>query len=67
MLDGSFISIPEVAKALGISRISAYRYAETGTIPSIKLGSRRLVPAVFVENLAAKAFAAESPATSEGA
>ena len=37
-------TVGEVAKLLGIGRISAYRAAERGDIPSIRLGRRIVVP-----------------------
>jgi excisionase family DNA binding protein len=65
MLANSFLSIPEVADILGISCITAYRHAEAGMIPSVKIGSRRLVPRVFLTNLEAKALGTASPAIEE--
>jgi excisionase family DNA binding protein len=38
------MSIPEAAKALGISRNHAYMLAAKGEIPTIKLGNRFVVP-----------------------
>lgn len=35
---------PEAAELLGISKASAYRAAEEGTIPTLKVGRRLLVP-----------------------
>jgi excisionase family DNA binding protein len=39
------IPIPEVIERLGIGRTSVYAALRDGTLPSIKLGRRRLVPA----------------------
>ena len=36
-------SIPAAAKALGISRASAYRYADAGHLPIVTFGRRRYV------------------------
>ena len=66
MLGATFFSIPEIAKALGISRITAYRHAAAGTIPSVKIGARRLVPASYLQSLEAKAQAAASPNKATG-
>jgi excisionase family DNA binding protein len=63
MLANSFLSIQETAKALGISRISAYRHVEAGTIPSVRVGSRRLVPASYLSTLENEAFATLSKAS----
>lgn len=35
---------PDAARVLGISRNSAYRAAAEGTIPTLKFGSRMVVP-----------------------
>jgi excisionase family DNA binding protein len=51
-----FLSPAEVAKVLGVSSISVYRWTETGTLPSVKLGSRRLIPSEVVDSLVATAF-----------
>jgi excisionase family DNA binding protein len=42
---------PEAAKALGISRTTAYKFAKDGTLPTIKLGSRILVPIAALNKL----------------
>ena len=35
---------PEAANALGVSRTTIYKLAKDGSLPTIKLGSRVLVP-----------------------
>ncbi|MFC1984725.1 helix-turn-helix domain-containing protein [Chloroflexota bacterium] len=37
------MTVEEAGKALGISRATAYMLANTGFIPAIRLGERRLV------------------------
>jgi excisionase family DNA binding protein len=37
-------TVPEVARMLGICRVTAYARAKDGTIPTIRLGHRVLVP-----------------------
>ena len=37
------LSIPEAARVLGIGRITAYRMAQSGSLPVLKCGERRLV------------------------
>lgn len=41
--------LPEVATRLGVSRTSAYRWAKDGTLPTIRLGRRLLVPRAALE------------------
>lgn len=38
------ITVPEAARVLGIGRDAAYRAAERGEIPTLKLGRRIMVP-----------------------
>jgi excisionase family DNA binding protein len=38
------MTIPEVARLLGISRSAAYRAVARGEIPTIRIGRRLLVP-----------------------
>jgi excisionase family DNA binding protein len=45
------ITIPEVAKLLGIGRNQAYEAARRGEIPVIKIGKRMLVPLVALERM----------------
>lgn len=44
-------TIDEVAEILGIGRSSAYQAAQTGEIPTIKVGRRLLVPKVALEHM----------------
>jgi len=54
-LDRLTYSIEEVSRILGISRSHAYKAVETGEIPSIVIGHRKLVSkAVLDEILSAK-------------
>jgi excisionase family DNA binding protein len=45
------MDLTEVAKVLGCSRTSAYRWAKNGTLPAIRLGRRVVVPKAAVEAL----------------
>ena len=44
-------SVAEVAEALGLSRTTVDRRIADGSIPSLKLGHRRLIPADAFEDL----------------
>ena len=46
-------TIDEVAEILGIGCSSAYQAAQTGEIPTIKVGRRLLVPKVALEHMLA--------------
>lgn len=47
------VSIPEAGEILGISRMTAYKLARSGEMPTIKLGHRKLVPLSWVNQLLA--------------
>jgi excisionase family DNA binding protein len=59
-MSSKLISIADAAQRLGVSRITGYRWAEAGSLPSIKLGARRLVPEEAIERLVAQALAGEA-------
>ena len=50
-----FISKSELAENLGISLPSINRGLKLGTIPSVKLGGRVLIPASFIQALETQA------------
>ena len=45
------LNLPELAVRLGVSRTSIYRWAKDGTLPTIRLGRRLLVPRAALEEL----------------
>lgn len=45
------LDLTEVAALLGCSRSSAYRWAKDGTLPSIRLGGRVVVPRAAIAQL----------------
>ena len=45
------ISIEEAGLALGIGRSSAYAYAKSGALPTVRLGRRLLVPRAAMDRL----------------
>lgn len=45
------ITVPEVAKLLGLSRNGAYVAVRNGEIPSIRIGRRVVVPKLAIERL----------------
>lgn len=53
-----FESIDDVAEATGQHRTTIVRLIAQGKIPAIKLARRVLIPADFLENLAASAHSA---------
>ena len=47
------MTVEETALALGLSRNSCYQAVETGSIPSIRIGKRILIPRYALEQLLA--------------
>lgn len=45
------LSVPEAGRLLGICRDSAYAAVRNGTLPSIRLGKRIVVPRAALERL----------------
>ena len=45
------LSIPAVAKMLGISRVTGYKLAHDGTLPVISLGRKLAVPQIALERM----------------
>jgi excisionase family DNA binding protein len=45
------ISVEEAGRILGVSRGAAYAYARDGSIPTIRLGKRLLVPKAAIEKM----------------
>jgi excisionase family DNA binding protein len=47
------LTVEETAKLLGISRNTAYSLVAQGTIPSLRLGKRLVIPRMQLERLLA--------------
>jgi excisionase family DNA binding protein len=45
------VSVPEAARLLGVSRMTAYSAVREGTIPSLRIGRRVLVPRAALDQL----------------
>jgi excisionase family DNA binding protein len=56
-----FNTITQAVQILSISRPTIYRRIKSGDIPSVRLGGRVLIPAVFFEELKNKAVAVAAP------
>jgi excisionase family DNA binding protein len=55
-----FITINEAIETLRISRPTINRRIKTGEIPATKIGSRILIPAMFIQQLQDKAIKAQT-------
>jgi excisionase family DNA binding protein len=56
-----FFTVKEAIKALHISRPTISRRIKTGEIPATKIGSRILIPAVFIQQLQDRAMKSQTP------
>lgn len=45
------VSVEDAARILGISRGAAYKYADDGKLPAIRIGKRLLVPKKALDRL----------------
>ncbi len=53
------LTVRETARILGIGRNSAYEAVRTGTIPSLRIGKRIIVPRAVVERMLSGAATGE--------
>ena len=51
-----FLTIAETAKIMRVSNMTIYRQTESGAIPRVKIGSRTLIPASYIQDLLADAL-----------
>jgi hypothetical protein len=47
------LNVPDFAKEVGINRCLAYRLCRDGTIPSLRLGNRVVIPVSVAEKMLA--------------
>ena len=53
-IDRLTITVPEVARLLGVSRMTAYAAVRDGTIPSLRIGRRVLISRAALDRWLAK-------------
>jgi excisionase family DNA binding protein len=59
MTKGEFITIPQLAKILGISRIAVYRKVKKGQIKAVKIGRAFAIPQKQIAAILGKALRQE--------
>ena len=59
MKKGEYITIPQLAKMLGVSRIAVYKKVKKGQIKAIKIGRNYAIPQKSVANILGKALGEE--------
>ena len=56
MANKEYLSIPEVAKILGISRIAIYKKVKKGEIKAAKIGRSYAIPKKYLEDILGKSL-----------
>ena len=56
MRSDKYISIPELANILGISRIAVYKKVKKGQIKAVKIGRNFAIPKKYVSNIVGKSL-----------
>jgi len=51
MVKNKYMTIPELARLLGISRIAVYKRVKKGQIPAVKVGRMYMIPAGQVADI----------------
>jgi excisionase family DNA binding protein len=59
MKGNKYISIPELAKMLGISRIALYKKVKAGEIKAVKVGRNYAIPQRYVLSILGKSLSEE--------
>lgn len=59
MKENEYITIPQLAKILGISRIAVYKKVKKGQIKALKAGRIYLIPQKYVVNILGKTLSAD--------
>jgi len=59
MKKGEFITIPQLAKILGISRIAAYRKVKKGQIKAVRIGRNFAIDRKYILNILGKTLSQE--------
>lgn len=58
MKKNEYITISQLAKILGITRIAVYKKVKKGQIKAIKVGRFHLIPQKYVDNILGKVLSA---------
>jgi excisionase family DNA binding protein len=49
-----YITIPELAKILGLSRIAVYKRVKKGAIKAVKIGRNYAIPRAYIDSILGK-------------
>lgn len=59
MKKGEYITIPELARILGVSRIAVYKKVKKGLIKAMKIGRNYAIPKKYIVNILGKTLKEE--------
>ncbi len=59
MVKKRYMTIPEFARLLGISRVAVYRRVKKGQIPAVKVGRKYMIPAGQVADILSRKLSDE--------
>ena len=59
MREPEYITIPQLAKLLGISRIAVYKRVKNGQIEATRIGKNYLIPKKYINALLGKSLTVE--------
>jgi excisionase family DNA binding protein len=57
-----YLTIPELAKILGMSRIAVFKKVKSGEIPAIRVGRNYAIPKKFINNILGRPLSDEEKA-----
>ena len=58
-IENEYISIPQLAKMLGLSRIAVFKKVKQGEIKALKIGRNYAIPKKYLESILGKALSKE--------
>lgn len=59
MKDSKYMSIQELAKILGISRIAVYKKVKKGDIKAVRIGRSFAIPKKYIDHILGRSLGAE--------
>ena len=67
MKKSEYITIPQLANMLGLSRIAVYRKVKKGQIKAVRVGRNFAIPQKYIANILGKALGKEDKRQIDGA
>lgn len=58
-VDSEYISIPQLAKILGLSRIAVFKKVKQGEIKALKIGRNYAIPKKYLDSILGEALSKE--------